>query len=107
MPTSPPTLSLTRSKDPACTHRPGCLCRRPILGRALVFSVIVEFVLALVTIAAGSPLVGLVACGAMSLSMVLAVAAETVAFHRVGQVEPDRSRVMVPGNIPPNWPSDV
>lgn len=69
-------------------HRAGCTCRRPSLGRALVTSVAIEFVLAVVTVAAGAPAVGLVACGAMAVCMVVAVVAEIVAFYRIGLHEP-------------------
>lgn len=45
---------------------------------------IIECALAIVTIAAGSPAVGLVACAAMAACMMVAVVAETVAFYRIG-----------------------
>ncbi len=72
------------TNEPPCAHRNGCTCRRPYLGRALVTSVIIECALAIVTIAAGSPAVGLVACAAMAACMMVAVVAETVAFYRIG-----------------------
>jgi hypothetical protein len=85
-------LPVAHGADPAaggtCAHRTGCTCRRPYLGRALVTSVVLECILAIVTIAAGSPVVGLVACGAMAASMAVAVVAEIVAFYRVGLNEP-------------------
>ncbi|MEM9566078.1 MAG: hypothetical protein AAGA93_25890 [Actinomycetota bacterium] len=70
-------------------HRTGCTCRRPYLGRALVTSVIIECLLAIVTVAAGAPLVGLVACAAMAGCMAVAVVAEIVAFYRIGLGQAD------------------
>lgn len=49
---------------------------------------VVEAALALVTLLAGSPLVGLVACAAMAGCMMVAVVAEIVAFYRIGLAEP-------------------
>jgi hypothetical protein len=50
----------------------------------LVTSVIIECLLAIVTVAAGAPAVGLVACGAIAMCMMVAVVAEIVAFYRIG-----------------------
>jgi hypothetical protein len=58
-----------------------------------VASVALEFVLAVVTLLAGAPLVGLVACGAMTISMGVAVVAEIVAFHRIGLAQPDETEI--------------
>lgn len=51
-------------------------------------SVVLEFLLAIVTVAAGAPIVGLVACAAMTICMVMAVVAEIVAFYRIGLQTP-------------------
>lgn len=85
----PTASSADPTRDGPCHHRSGCTCRRPYLGRALVTSVVIECVLALFTIAAGSPVVGLIACAAMAACMAVAVAAEVVAFYRIGLVETD------------------
>lgn len=58
-----------------------------------MITAIIEVVLALVTIAAGSPVVGMVACGAMALSMLVAVVAETLAHYRFGLIEPDPTEI--------------
>lgn len=93
----PVALSSPSHTDPTtdspCVHRPGCSCRRPTLGRALVTTAVIQVILALVTMIAGSPSVGLVACGAMGISMLVAVVAETLAFHRFGLAEPDPTRI--------------
>lgn len=51
-------------------------------------SVAIELLLAVATVAAGAPAVGLVACGAMATCMMVAVVAEIVAFYRIGLQEP-------------------
>ncbi len=52
-------------------------------------SAAVQLILALITLLAGSPVVGMVACGAMGACMMVAVVAEIVAFYRIGLAEPD------------------
>ncbi len=80
----PSPASPDPSHDGTCIHGDGCTCRRPYLGRALVICVVIECLLAIVTVLAGAPLVGLVACAAMAACMAVAVVAEIVAFYRIG-----------------------
>ena len=49
--------------------------------------------MAVVTVMAGSPLVGLVACAALVVPMGLAVVAETVAFYRIGLADPEPAQI--------------
>jgi hypothetical protein len=62
----------------------------------------IQVLLAAVTMTAGSPTVGLVACGAMGISMLVAVVAEILAFHRLGLSEPDPTRIGDSRGVAPN-----
>lgn len=84
-------------RDPAagspCEHRPGCSCRRPYIGRALVIAVGLELVMAVIAIRTGATFIGFVACATMAGCMWLYALAEIIAFYRVGLPQPDDADV--------------
>lgn len=88
-----PSAQPTPSADSPCHHTAGCSCRRPYLGRALVIAVVLELVMAVIAIATGATLIGVVACASMAGCTWLYALTEIVAFYRVGLPEPDRLEV--------------
>lgn len=76
-----------------CHHQPGCQCRRPTIGRALVTAVALQLVMGLAVIATGATAVGLVACGAMAMCTWLYAVAEVISYYRVGLPNPEPARV--------------
>lgn len=88
-----PTAEPMPSAGSPCHHVPGCSCRRPYIGKALVIGVALELAMGIAAIATGATLIGVVACAAMAGCMWLYAAAEIVAYYRVGLTEPEPVRV--------------
>lgn len=99
----PPTLTRARVAaqpvESLCQHRQNCQCHRPQLGRAIVVVVVLQLVMACVTIATGATAVGLVACIAIGGCGWLAAVAEVIAYYRIGL---GTTTVTKPGTVRPS-----